>query len=74
MDLYSSAEYFTYDDDMKHDFFISKLELKKRNLGSKPLKKVHNESELYFLIDRPTDTKFLHYFSQNSVRVYNIEN
>ena len=42
MDMLESNEYFIYDDDCRHDFYLSKLELKKKSLQNRPLKKIHN--------------------------------
>ena len=44
MNLFNNNEYYIYDDDLKHDFYLSKLEIKKKSLSNKPLKKVYNES------------------------------
>ena len=68
-------EYYAYDDNFKHDFFLSRLELKKRTLNNKLLEKVQNESNLYFLIDDYKQGNYLHYFSsgENLLRVFDLE-
>ena len=75
MNLFHCNDYFIYDDGFKHDFYLSKLELRKKSLNSKPLKKVYNESEFYFLVNQPTNTNLLHYFTpgEGMLRVYNLE-
>ena len=69
-----SNQYWSYGK-IKHDFFLSKLTLKKEVFNYKLLKKMQNNSKLYFLIDNYDQDKYLHYFSptDNSIRVYNIE-
>lgn len=49
MSSFDINEYFLYDD-CKHDFYLSSLELKKKFLHNKLLKKIQNPSKLYFLI------------------------
>lgn len=68
-------EYYAYDDNFKHDFFLSRLELKRKTLNNKLLQKVYNESDLYFLIDDYNQGNCLHYFSsgQNLLRIFDLE-
>lgn len=70
---FQTNEYYTYEQ-IKHDFYLSRLELKKNVFNTKLLKKVHNDSKLYFLIDDYDQGKFLHYFSSadKCIRIYDI--
>jgi hypothetical protein len=48
---------------VQHQFLISDLKLKTKILNPKLLKKVYNESPLYFLIDPKYQTgRYLHFF------------
>lgn len=75
MNLFNCNDYYIYEDNFKHDFYLSKLEIRKKSLNNRPLKKIYNESEFYFLINQPTHTSLLHYFSPNDgiLRVYDIQ-
>lgn len=47
----------------EHEMILSQLEIRKEILNPKMLKKVNNDSPLYFLIDPKYETgKYLHYF------------
>lgn len=71
---FDNNEYYIYDN-VKHDFFLSRLELKRKPIQQKLLQKVYNESDLYFLIDNYQQGNFLHYFTSgdNLLRMYNLD-
>lgn len=67
-------QYWAYDQ-IRHDFYLSRLTLKKNVFNVKLLKKINNESKKYFLIGDYQQGKHLHYFSptDSCIRLYDIE-
>jgi hypothetical protein len=66
-------EYYIYDD-IRHEFLLPRLQLKRKTLNNKLLQKVYNESDKYFLIDNYQQGNYLHYFSSEErvLRIYDL--
>ncbi len=68
-------EFYKYDS-VEHNFFMTKLELKKQIGAGRLLRKTDHQKPFYFLIDEKFETsRYLYHFSEKNsfLRVYDIQ-